>query len=114
MRHIFESIYQKIAGYVSSLEGWKLASFYLDVLSRLHRFSVTREGCIGVYPMGTQPGNNICIILRSVAPFVVRKSDIREHHFGLEIECHIHIIMKREGFESKTFRAVDLFLWRGI
>lgn len=68
------------------------------------RFCVTKNGCIGMVPKGSQPEDLVCILLGADTPFVIRESTQRfpgYKCYELVGDCYIHGMMDGEGLDSQ-------------
>jgi hypothetical protein len=60
-------------------------------------FVVTVEGCVGIGPVGTQPGDSVAVIFGGGVPYVIRAY---EERFQLVGEAYIHGLMSGEAVEK--------------
>jgi hypothetical protein len=92
----------------------------------LKRFCVTAKGFIGLVPPGTREGDELCIVLGSQTPFVVRPASADGGHrrdvapeeedgakelreYSLVGECYVHGMM--DGEMMCRERETDIRIW---
>ncbi|KAH7383542.1 heterokaryon incompatibility protein-domain-containing protein [Cadophora sp. MPI-SDFR-AT-0126] len=66
-------------------------------------FCRTKNGYLGMLPVGSRPGDEICGILRAKTPYVIRKKP--DGCYQLIGECYIHGMMNGELFHLPNLRA---------
>ncbi|KAK0128770.1 hypothetical protein ONS95_000721 [Cadophora gregata] len=66
-------------------------------------FCRTKNGYLGMLPVGSRPGDEICGILRAKTPYVIRKKS--NGCYQLIGECYIHGMMNGELFRLPNLRA---------
>jgi Heterokaryon incompatibility protein (HET) len=86
-------------GYISSLL----------IVSNL-RFCRTKNGYLGLAPLGTQVGDVVCIVNGSCVPFILRPSQDIKGAFQLVGKCYIHGIMEGEALQMKDLVQREISL----
>jgi hypothetical protein len=62
------------------------------------RFGVTRKGYMGLFPLLTEAGDNVCIFRGCNIPFVVRKDGTTYSLIG---DAYVHGLMQDEGTDTR-------------
>lgn len=73
------------------------------------RFGTTPKRYMGLFPRGTNPGDEICIFSGGHVPFVVRRQ-VTSGLYQLVGECYVHGIMKGEAMQMRGLEMKDIEL----
>ena len=73
------------------------------------RLGVTAKRYLGLYPRGTQIGDQICVLVGACVPFVIRKLEGRNEH-QLVGECYVHCIMDGEAENMRDLQKTEICL----
>lgn len=74
------------------------------------RFGTTSKRYMGLFPRGTQEGDQICIFSGGHIPFVVRRQQATSSKYQLVGECYVHGIMNGEAMHMPDLEMKDVEL----
>ena len=88
-------------------------SQYADALLLVSQYRVfrTRGGFVGLAPLSARVGDQVCVFLGGVVPFVIRPSEERVGMYRLIGGCYIHGLMDGEAFALPHWQESDLSLY---
>lgn len=75
------------------------------------KFYITKSGCFGIGPRTAQVGDQVCVLIGSAWPFLLRRagghgsSDPRFHLVG---SCYFNDLRKREVLDANSFGLLEL------
>jgi hypothetical protein len=111
--HIFKDKISKGRDEVVDYEDLrKAASFFAAIAypSTERRYCITKDGRVGQAPADAEPGDEICVILGLVVPFVVRRVADKPDQYTLIGECYIDGYMDDDHLERPHSRLKDIVL----
>ncbi|MCJ1406586.1 hypothetical protein MMC19_000652 [Ptychographa xylographoides] len=68
-------------------------------------FGTTEDNHMGLFPVGTEPGDSVCILLGGATPFILKHCGEHSHLVG---ECYIHGLMDGEAMDLLGQGQVEL------
>jgi hypothetical protein len=74
-------------------------------------FFITRDGYMGLGPLGTEPGDRICVLLGCDVPLLIRPED---NHYVVVGACYVYGMMKGEVMHAArkgVLKTVQLEFW---
>jgi hypothetical protein len=82
----------------------------LSQVSRLGKFFCTKNGRIGLGPVSTQPGDQICVFYNGFTPFIVRQRPELGSKYQLVGDSYTYTLMNGEAFESEIRKPDETFI----
>ena len=73
------------------------------------RLGMTTQRYLGLFPRGTEPGDQVCVFTGCWVPFVIRRHQSRDR-YQLVGECYLHGIMNGEIDDMKDFQKREINL----
>ena len=65
----------------------------MSYLAMGRKYGITKDGTVGLVPSDAQEGDEICIFLGLVVPYVIRKASGTDDHYLLVGECYLNGLM---------------------
>ncbi|PQE23324.1 het-6-heterokaryon incompatibility protein [Rutstroemia sp. NJR-2017a WRK4] len=72
------------------------------------RIFLSENGYIGLVPVGTNIGDEICLLFGGSIPFIVRNQDSYQRFIG---ECYCHGIMQGEVLENSDEKDIKTYIF---
>ena len=73
------------------------------------RLGMTTQRYLGLFPRGTKPGDQVCVLTGGWVPFVIRRNQARDE-YQLVGECYLHSIMNGEVDDMKGLQTREIYL----
>ena len=73
------------------------------------RLGMTTQRYLGLFPRGTEPGDQVCVFTGGWVPFVIRRNQARDE-YQLVGECYLHDIMDDEVYDMRDLQTGEIYL----
>ena len=81
----------------------------MNAAIKRRRLGMTMQRYLGLFPRGTEPGDQVCVFTGGWVPFVIRRHQ-DGNGYQLLGECYLHGIMDGEINDVKEFRQEEIYL----
>ena len=76
---------------------------------RSRRFCITSKGYMGLFPRGTQLGDQICVFMGAPLPFVLRLQENSDSYLLIG-ECYVHGLMEGETLNMEDMKVEEIII----